>query len=79
MNPSLCNLVIARKRRGSVSKPVSIVTLETRRELEPKCVSQLKSFLGTHRSAIGNYFLLPLVTIPEVFAIVNSTQFLSGF
>ena len=52
-------------------------TLETKRELEPKCVPQLfpGSLLGMRRSAIGQFFFLSLVTIPEVFAKVNSAQF----
>ena len=57
----------------SVSSP-----LEKRKgELEPKCVLQLfpVSLLGMRRSAIGQLFFLSLLTIPEVFAKVNSTQF----
>ena len=47
-------------------------TLETRRELEPKCVPQLflGSLLETRQSAIG-HFPPSLVTVPEVFAKVN--------
>ena len=51
------------------------------RELEPKCVAQL--FLGLfwrmRWSAIGQFFPLSLVTIPEVSAKVNSAQFPSRF
>ena len=57
----------------SVSSP-----LEKRKgELEPKCVLQLfpGSLLGMRRSAIGQLFFLSLLTIPEVFAKVNSAQF----
>ena len=54
-------------------------TLETRRELEPKCVPKLfmGSLLGIVRSAIGQFPPLPpsLATVPEVFAKVNSSQF----
>ena len=54
--------------------------LETRRGLKPKCVPQfiLGSLLGTRRSAIVSYwpiFSLSLITVPEVFAKVNSTQY----
>ena len=56
-------------------------TLETKKELEPKCVLQLflGSLLGMRRSAIGQFFFLSLVTIPEAFAKVNSAQFPSLF
>ena len=57
----------------------SYSSLEMRRNLEPKCIPQL--FLGslveTRRSAIGQFFSLSLVTVPEVFAKVNSVQFVS--
>ena len=47
--------------------------IETRRQLAPKRAPQL--LLGSlRRSAIG-HFSLSLVTIPEVFAKVNSAQF----
>ena len=51
----------------------SFATLETRRELEPNCVPQLFLgwLLGTRRSAIGQFFSLSRVTIPEVFAKVT--------
>ena len=60
------------------------VALETRRELELKCVPQLflGSLLGMGYSAISCYwpiFSLSLETIPEVFAKVNSVQFPSRF
>ena len=59
----------------------AFATLETRRELQPKCVLQLflGLSLGTRRSAIGHFFPLSLVTVPEVFAKVNPTQFPSCF
>ena len=52
-------------------------TLETRREPERKYVPQLfmGSLLLTRRSAIGQYFSLSLVTIPDTSAKVNSAQF----
>ena len=55
--------------------------LETRGELEPKCVPQLflGSLLRTRWSAIGQIFSTSLVTVPEVFAKVNSSQFPSRF
>ena len=45
--------------------------------MEPKCVPQvfLGRLLGTRRSAIGQFFSLSLVTVPDVFAKVNSAQF----
>ena len=50
----------------------------TLRELESKCVPLL--FLGwlpeTRRSAIGQFFPLSWVTLQEIFAKVNSIQFL---
>ena len=48
-------------------------TSETRRELKPKCVSQLflASLLVTRRSAIDQFYSLSLVTVPEVFAKVT--------
>ena len=51
-------------------------TLEMSRRLEPKCVPQLflEWLLGTYQSAIGYFF-----PVPEVFADVNSAQFLSRF
>ena len=54
----------------------SFATSETRRLLEPKCVPQLilGSLLGTFSTAIGQFFP-SLVTVPEVFAKVNSVQF----
>ena len=63
-------------------RPLS--TLETRRGVGPKCVSQLflGSFLGTRWSKrwsaiIGHFFSLSPVTVPNVFAKINWTQFLS--
>ena len=55
------------------------VTLETKRELEPKCLPQLflGSLLETRRSAIGQFLCLSLLTVPEVFAKIYSTQFTS--
>ena len=49
---------------------------KTKRELEMRCVPQLflALFLGTHWSAIGQFFSLSLVTVPKVFAKVNSSQ-----
>ena len=49
-------------------------TLETRSELEPKCFPQwfVGSLLGTDRSVIDQFFPLSLVTVPEVFAKINS-------
>ena len=59
----------------------SFATVETRRELEPNCVPQLFLgwLLGTRRSAIGHFFSLSLVTLPEVFAKVISAQSSSFF
>ena len=47
----------------------TFVTLERRKRLEYKCVPQLflESLVGTRRSAIGQFFFLSLVTVPEVF------------
>ena len=44
-----------------------------------RATSVLGSLLGTCRSAIGRFFFLALalVTVPEVFAKVNSAQFSS--
>ena len=49
---------------------------KTKRGLVPKCVPQLfvGSFLVTYQSAIGQFFSLSLVTVPKVFAKVNSVQ-----
>ena len=50
-----------------VNRPVCpFTTLETTRELEPKCVPQLflGLLLGTHQSAIGQFFFQSLVTVP---------------
>ena len=57
----------------------SYSTLETRRELRPKCIQQLfvESLLETRQSAIGQFFPLSLVTVPEVFEKVNFVQFVS--
>ena len=45
--------------------------------MEPKCIPQLFLgwLLGTRWSAIGQFFSLSLVTVPEVFAKENSAQF----
>ena len=45
-------------------------------EMKPKCFPQLflGLLLGTRRSAIGQFFSLSFVTVPEVFAKVNSAQ-----
>ena len=53
-------------------------TLKLRREMGPKFVPQglLGSFPGTCRSGIGQFFSMSLVTVPEVFAKVNTVQFL---
>ena len=48
-------------------------TSKTRRELEPKCLRQL--ILGSYRPIVS----LSLVTVPEVFAKVNSGQVPSRF
>ena len=54
-------------------KEVPFATLQTSRELESKRFLQLfvGLLLGRHRSAIGH----SLVTVPEIFAKVNSVQF----
>ena len=51
------------------------------KKLEPKCVPQLflGSLLGTRQSANGQFFCLPLVTVPEVFMKVKSAKFSSCF
>ena len=64
-----------------------VTSLDTRRQLEPKCAPQLflESLLGTRHSAVGRIPPPPppprlsVVTFPEVFAKVNSTQFPSRF
>ena len=50
------------------------------KELEPKRVLQLflGSLIGTCWAAIGQFFSLALVTVPEVLAKVDSIQFPSG-
>ena len=48
------------------------VTLETRRELESKCVRQL--FLGSLLGSHWPIFPVSVVTVPEVFAKVNLPQ-----
>ena len=56
----------------------SIRHLRNETELESKCALQLflGSLLGSHWSAIGQFFPpYPLVTIPEIFARVYSDQF----
>ena len=64
-----------------VDGPFAIRHFRSEKEMEPKCVPQLfrGSLLGTRRSAIGQFFSVSLVTVPEVFAKVNSPQFLSHF
>ena len=59
-------------------RSLAIRHIITRKELEPNWVPQLflGSFLGRSQSAIGQFFPLSLVTVPEVFAKVNSVQFL---
>lgn len=56
---------------------ISFATSEMKRETESKCLLQLflGSFLGTHWSAIVQFFSVSLATVPEVFANVNSVQF----
>ena len=57
---------------------ILICNIRSEKELEPKCLPQLflGSLLVTRRSAIGQFFFLSLVTVPEVFAWVNSARFL---
>ena len=52
-----------------------------RGELGPKYIPQLLlgSLLGAHWSAIGQFFPLSQVRVPEVFAEVYSVQFPSRF
>lgn len=52
-------------------------TLEARRGLEPKCIPQwfLGLLLGYGQSAIGQFFSLSLVTLPEVLSKIYSSQF----
>ena len=47
------------------------------RKLEPRCVPQLFLgwLLGTRQWAIGQLVFLTLITVPDVFAKVNSAQF----
>ena len=49
---------------------LQLAKLEGRRELEPNCVPHLflGRLLGTNRLAIGQFFSLSLVTVPEVFS-----------
>ena len=47
-----------------------LATLETRRGLEPKWDRDW----GTRSTAVGHFFFLALVTVPEVFAKENSAQ-----
>ena len=70
-------LNITSGRLGQKIKHLQFATLEMRRQLEPKCVSQLflVPLLGTRRSAIGQFFPVPSNS-PEVFAKVNSARFL---
>ena len=48
---------------------LQLANLEGRRELESNCVPHLflERLLGTSRLAIGQFFPLSLVTVPEVF------------
>ena len=57
----------------NICKTVNSPLQKRRTKLEPKHNPQL--VLGTRRSAIGQFSPLSLVTIPEDFAKVNSTQF----
>ena len=80
-------------RTQLVNRPVfPFATLETtkkqnkrkkqaKKKLEPKCVPQfiLGSLLGTRQSAVGQFFFLSLVTVPEVFMKVKSAKFSSFF
>ena len=76
-------------RTQPVNRPVfPFATLETTKKtnkqtnkLEPKCVPQLflRSLLGTRESAVGQFFSLSLVTVPEVFMKVKSAKFSSCF
>ena len=74
-------------RTQLVNRPVfPFATLETTKKkqtnkLEPKCVPQLflRSLLGTRQSAVGQFFSLSLVTVPEVFMKVKSAKFSSCF
>ena len=54
---------------------------QAKKKLEPKCVPQfiLGSLLGTRQSAVGQFFSLSLVTVPEVFMKVKSAKFSSFF
>ena len=56
-------------------------TQVTKRELDPKCVPQLLlgSSLGARRSAIGQFFSMSPVTVPEILAEVSSPQFFSRY
>ena len=69
------------KRNSAKTVNSPLATQETTRELQPKWVSQLFliSLPVTRHSAIGQFFLLPQVTVPDVFAKVNSTQSPSRF
>ena len=51
--------------------------LETRRGLEPKCIPQwfLRLLLGPGQSAIGHFFSLSLVSLPDVLAKIYPSQF----
>ena len=69
-------------RTQLVNRPVwPIATLETTRKLEPKWVPQLflGLLLGTRPSAIGQFFSLSPVIVPEVFMKVKSAKFSSCF
>ena len=48
-----------------------------RNEKETGVEMQSQSCLGTGRSAIGQFFSMSLVTVPEVFVNVKSAQFSS--
>ena len=49
---------------------LQLATLEGRKELEPNCVPHLflGTLLGTSWSAIGQFFSLSVVKVPEVFS-----------
>ena len=55
------------------------VSLETRRHLQTKCVLAIDSGIVTGDALVSYWpiFSLSLVTVPEVFAKVNSSQFSS--
>ena len=76
-----CSQSTKQEVRFEQSTAEELATLATKRELKPKSVLQL--FLGILTSDASfcywPIFPLPLVTVPEVFAKVNSVQFPSRF